>query len=119
MKSAWEINRQTCPRSPGTHTVGPWVVDSTNLYRDLRTGTQYIGNWASRDGMLQAAAPNRLTFQLRLAPACSGQREMAKYGKIKLLLHQHSSWVGAEPQVTLTQTLEPAQNTTFVGGTAA
>ena len=28
--------------------VGPWVIDSTNLHRDLRTGTQYIGNSASR-----------------------------------------------------------------------
>ena len=36
------------PRSPGAHIVGPWVIDSINLYRDLRTGTQYIGNWASR-----------------------------------------------------------------------
>ena len=36
------------PRSPGTHIVGPWVTDSIRLYRDLRTGTQYIGNWASR-----------------------------------------------------------------------
>ena len=35
------------PRSPGTHTVGPWVTDSIQIYRDLRTGTQYIGNWAS------------------------------------------------------------------------
>ena len=36
------------PRSPGTHIVGPWVIDSINSYRDLRTRTQYIGNWASR-----------------------------------------------------------------------
>ena len=36
------------PRSPGTHIVGPWVIDSINVYKDLRTGTQYIGNWASR-----------------------------------------------------------------------
>ena len=36
-------------RSPGTHTVGPWVTDNIELYRDLRTGTQYTGNWASRD----------------------------------------------------------------------
>ena len=36
------------PRSPGTHIVGPWVTDSIKLYRDLRTGTPYIGNWASR-----------------------------------------------------------------------
>ena len=28
--------------------VGPWVIDSINLNGDLRTGTQYIGNWASR-----------------------------------------------------------------------
>ena len=25
-------------------------MDNTNLYRDLRTGTEYIGNWASREG---------------------------------------------------------------------
>ena len=31
------------PRSPGTHTVGPWVTDSINLYRGLKTGTQYVG----------------------------------------------------------------------------
>ena len=37
------------PTSPGTHVVGPWVIDTKNLYRDLRTGTQYIGNWASKD----------------------------------------------------------------------
>ena len=37
------------PRSPGTHIPGPWVIDSISLYRDLRTGTQYIGTWASRD----------------------------------------------------------------------
>ena len=30
--------------SPGTHIVGPWVIDSINSYGDLRTGTQYIGN---------------------------------------------------------------------------
>ena len=36
------------PRSPGTHIVGPSVIDIINSYRDLRTGTQYIGNWASR-----------------------------------------------------------------------
>ena len=36
------------PRSPGIHIVGPWVIASINLYRDLRTGAQCIGNWASR-----------------------------------------------------------------------
>ena len=41
--------RVSCPRSPGAHIVGPWVMDSTNLYRDVRTGTQYIGNWSSWD----------------------------------------------------------------------
>ena len=41
-------SKQMKPRSPGTHMVGPWVIDSINLYRDLRTGTQYIGNWACR-----------------------------------------------------------------------
>ena len=30
--------------------VGPWVADSIRLYRVLRTGIQYIGNWASRVG---------------------------------------------------------------------
>ena len=39
---------QHSPRSPGTHIVGPRVIDSINLYMDLRTGTQYVGNWASR-----------------------------------------------------------------------
>ena len=38
----------TCPRSPGTHIVGPWVTDSFKFSRVLRTGTQYIGNWAFR-----------------------------------------------------------------------
>ena len=28
--------------------VGSWVIGSISLYRDPRTGTQYIGNWASR-----------------------------------------------------------------------
>ena len=31
------------------HVVGSWVIDRISLYRDPRTGTQYIGNWASRD----------------------------------------------------------------------
>ena len=35
------------PRSPGTHLVGPWATDSIDSYRDLRTGTQNMGNWAS------------------------------------------------------------------------
>ena len=39
---------QGYPRSPGTHIEGLWVTDSIKLYRDLRTGTQHIGNWASR-----------------------------------------------------------------------
>ena len=43
------IDSLNLPRSPGTHVVGPWVIDSLISYRDLRTGTQYIGNWASRD----------------------------------------------------------------------
>ena len=38
------------PRRPGTHMVGLWVTDSIKLYRVLRTGIQYIGNWASRVG---------------------------------------------------------------------
>ena len=37
------------PRSPGTQIVGPWAIDSINSHRDLRTGTQYVDNWASRD----------------------------------------------------------------------
>ena len=36
------------PRSPGNHIVGSWVIDSISLYREPGTGTQYIGNWASR-----------------------------------------------------------------------
>ena len=36
------------PRSPGTRIVGPWVTDSIKLYRVLRTGTYYMGTWASR-----------------------------------------------------------------------
>ena len=44
----------TNPRSPGTHIVGPWVTDSIKLYRVFRTGTQYVGNWASRvRGLIQ------------------------------------------------------------------
>ena len=39
------------PRSPGTHIVGPWVRDSINSCRDLRTGTQCIGNWGSMDSI--------------------------------------------------------------------
>ena len=35
------------PRSPGTHIVGSWLVDSISSSRDPRTGTPYIGNWAS------------------------------------------------------------------------
>ena len=38
---------QTKARSPGT-CIGSWVIDSIGLYRDSRTGTQYVGNWASR-----------------------------------------------------------------------
>ena len=30
------------PRSPGTHIGGSWVIDSINLHRDSRTGTQYV-----------------------------------------------------------------------------
>ena len=39
---------QNFPRSQGTHIVGSWVIDSISIYRDPRTGTQYIRNWASR-----------------------------------------------------------------------
>ena len=30
--------------------LGSWVTDSISLYRDPGTGTQYVGNWASRVG---------------------------------------------------------------------
>ena len=40
------------PRSPGTHIVGSWVMDNISLYRDPRTGTQFLGNWASRVGYI-------------------------------------------------------------------
>ena len=39
---------QRTPRSPGTHTVGSWVIDGISLYREPRTGNQYICNWASK-----------------------------------------------------------------------
>ena len=42
------IGNYCIPRSPGTHVLGSWVTDSIKLCRVLRTGTQYIGNWASR-----------------------------------------------------------------------
>ena len=29
-------------RSPSTHIAGPWVIDNIDLYRDLRTGTQWV-----------------------------------------------------------------------------
>ena len=29
-----EDNALITPRSPGTHIVGPWVIDGINLYRD-------------------------------------------------------------------------------------
>ena len=47
------------PRSPGTHIVESWVIDSKSLYKDPRTGTQYIGNWASRDSQLDATGMPR------------------------------------------------------------
>ena len=47
-RKASVLSGHACPRSPGTHVVGPWVIDSIDLYRDLRTGTRYTGNWASR-----------------------------------------------------------------------
>ena len=50
---AWDVgqtlNPKACPTSPGTHIVGPWVTDSIQVYKVLRTGAQYVGNWASRD----------------------------------------------------------------------
>ena len=39
---------QRIPRIQGTLTIGSWVMDSIGLYTEPRTGTQYIGNWASR-----------------------------------------------------------------------
>ena len=51
------LRRLPNPRSPGTHIVGPWVTDNIYLYRDVRTGTQYIGNWASRV-TLRVQVPN-------------------------------------------------------------
>ena len=54
------------PRSPGTHIVGPWVIDSINLYRDLRTGTQYIGNWASRVTLARQQKPRIRTPRRQL-----------------------------------------------------
>ena len=48
------------PRSPGTHIVGPWVIDSIRVYRDLKTGTQYVGIWASRVIVNASARPPRL-----------------------------------------------------------
>ena len=36
--------------------VGPWIIDSVNSYRDLRTGNQHIGNWASRVGYPKEAS---------------------------------------------------------------
>ena len=50
------------PRSPGTHVVGSWDIDSKNVYRDFRTGTQYVGNWASRV-CLGSAAPETPKFE--------------------------------------------------------
>ena len=46
----WDITNPVPPnpRSPGTHIVGPWVTDNIKLHVDLRPGTQYVGNWASR-----------------------------------------------------------------------
>ena len=47
------------PRYPYSRSLGPWVTDSMILYRVLRTGTQYIGNWASRDpspGIISASS---------------------------------------------------------------
>ena len=40
--------RNISSRSPGTHIIGSWVMDSILLYKEPRTGTQYMGNWASR-----------------------------------------------------------------------
>ena len=62
------------PRSPGTHIVGPWVIDSINSYRDLRTGTQYIGNWASRVYSLDKWYWAPWTIS---APSLSGVRKVA------------------------------------------
>ena len=54
--------RRPGPRSPGAHIVGPWVIDSINAYRDLRTGTQYVGNCASWVGLYNNPPPQDLVL---------------------------------------------------------
>ena len=54
------------PRSPGTPSAGSWVIASIGLYGDPRTGTQYIGNWASR-----VTSAHSCVFEIRSAVAAS------------------------------------------------
>ena len=61
LRRMFSIRCMTYHRSPGTHIVGPWVIHIIHLYRDLRTGTQYIGNWASRVIFASAHAKVGLT----------------------------------------------------------
>ena len=53
------------PRSPGTHIVGSWAIDSISLCRDPRTGTQYRGNWASRIFDFEGARTQIIVFLLK------------------------------------------------------
>ena len=46
--TAWESVLLAFHTNPSTHIAGPWVIDNIDLYRDLRTGTQHLGIWASR-----------------------------------------------------------------------
>ena len=55
----------------------PSVVDSTSLYRDLRTGTQYIGNWASRELTHDAT---------QVAPFRAGPRQGLYWGYTRVTL---------------------------------
>ena len=56
---------RTFPRSQGTHIVGSWVIDSISIYRDPKTGTQHVRNWASR---VYIKNPITLSF---VAPVCT------------------------------------------------
>ena len=48
LSCVWNPSRQLHVTLEAHHIVGPWVTDNIDLSRDLRTGTQYVGNWASR-----------------------------------------------------------------------
>ena len=54
------------PRSPGTHIVGSCVMGRISFYRDPRTGTQYIGNWASRVESFRSATIKNLLSRIVL-----------------------------------------------------